>query len=401
MEGDNSMKIGRYCLSLAAFLILGWQPLAQAQSERIDGLKAEIKNIALANLERTDNWPAIRAQLDKLIEELVAESGAVQPEDVTQFGGGSWQQIWSDESNPEPPGFSRVWTQIYQVVTPFGYGYNFGVRKTPGGQEITFILRVKVGMEPDGITAMAEITDAFSRMGRLQANEKLYDLSLAVEAGQAPGVVKREAGRFPNGPIGAKGTFRTVFVDETLKLGYAPNSYTGAPELFVMLRKDGPEALSTQEELRTVPFVDVGRYIGNWYQIARKPTFFEEGCFCSRQQLSARSDGQVGVLNSCNKGQENGPLSIIRGTASVDNPGSNSQLTVDFGLPRPGRYWIVGLDKDYRYAVVSDPGKATLYILSKTPGMDERLYREALSVAAEQLDTKDLIRLDHADCTYP
>jgi hypothetical protein len=229
------MKI-LFTLSCALALLANTQALAGTRAEN---LKAQISELARSNMERTDNWPEIRGQLDALIAELNQEAGSATPEDVIQFGGGSWQQVWSDESNPEPPGFARVWPQIFQVVTPFGYGYNFGVRKAPWGDEITFILRVKVGVE--GTKAIAEITDAFSRPGRLQLGEDLYGLALAIEAGTAPGVEKRESGRFPNGPIGAKGEFQTLFVDHALKVGIAPNSYSGKPELFVMERKAGPQ----------------------------------------------------------------------------------------------------------------------------------------------------------------
>ena len=229
------MKI-LFTLSCAMALFTATHAAAET---RADMLKMQISELAHANMERTDNWPEVRQQLDGLIAELTREAGAATPEDVIEFGGGSWQQVWSDESNPEPPGFARVWPQIFQVVTPFGYGYNFGVRKAPWGDDITFILRVKVGV--DGTKALAEITDAFSRPGRLQPGEDLYSLALAIEAGTAPGVEKRESGRFPNGPIGAKGEFETLFVDHSLKVGIAPNSYSGKPELFVMERKAGPQ----------------------------------------------------------------------------------------------------------------------------------------------------------------
>lgn len=224
-----------FTLGLASAFLLA---LPAQASPRKELLKSQIIELARANMERTDNWAEVRANLERLSQELIKETGATTPEDVANFGGGSWQQIWSDENNPEPPGFTRVWPQIFQVVTPFGYGYNFGVRIAPNGAAITFILRVKVAV--DGTNANVEITDAFSRLGQLQSGEDLYSLALAIEAGAAPGVEKRDLGKFPRGPIGAKGIFQTVFVDDTLKLGIADNTYTGIPEFYVLERKAGP-----------------------------------------------------------------------------------------------------------------------------------------------------------------
>ncbi len=155
------------------------------------------------------------------------------------------------------------------------------------------------------------------------------------------------------------------------------------------------------QALETVPYVDVQQYVGTWYQIARNPLFFENGCVCSQQKLSLKPDGTVGVFNSCNDGTINGPLKIIEGYAVNQDPVSNSKFLVDFNLPNKGDYWIIGLDPQYRYAVVSDPSKLSLYILSKTPELDPVLYQEAVSKAQEQVNTDKLLMTVQQGCTYP
>ncbi len=154
-------------------------------------------------------------------------------------------------------------------------------------------------------------------------------------------------------------------------------------------------------ELETVPYVEVSRYLGNWYQIARNPLPFENGCVCSRQQLTLREDGKVGVYNSCNLGSAGGALSEIRGVAINDEPSSNAKFTVDFGLPNLGKYWVIGLDPEYRYAVVSEPSRRALYILSKTPELAPELYEAALGSAARQIDTSKLSPTSQQGCSYP
>lgn len=158
-------------------------------------------------------------------------------------------------------------------------------------------------------------------------------------------------------------------------------------------------AQQAHAQLRTVPYVEVERYLGTWYQIARNPLIFEGNCICSRQILSL-GQGRVDVYNSCNE-PTTGELREIRGFATNNDPRSNAQFTVDFGLPQKGQYWIIGLDVDYRYAVVSDPSLLSLYILSKTPTLASELYEEAVALAAEQVDVSKLRMTPQTGCAYP
>jgi apolipoprotein D and lipocalin family protein len=153
----------------------------------------------------------------------------------------------------------------------------------------------------------------------------------------------------------------------------------------------------------TVPFVNLDRYVGVWYQIAHVPQFFQGGvCVCARQKLTAGQNGVVGVYNSCNQESVTGRLRDIRGEATNDDPTTNARFTVDFGFPWKGSYWIVGLDADYRYAVVTDKDARTLYILSKTPVLAQELYDEAYAIALKQeLNTADLIMTVQQGCQYP
>ena len=154
-------------------------------------------------------------------------------------------------------------------------------------------------------------------------------------------------------------------------------------------------------EIRTVPHVDLSRYLGNWYEIARNPVVFEQNCFCSLQKLSSAEEGTIKVLNSCNQGSISGPLATISGTATSDDKASNSKLTVDFGLPYKGEYWIIALADDYSYAVVTDSKSYSMYILSKTPTLSDTLYNEALQAASAQVDTSKLEKTVQQGCRYP
>lgn len=154
--------------------------------------------------------------------------------------------------------------------------------------------------------------------------------------------------------------------------------------------------------LQTVPFVDVQKYLGTWYQVSRVVLPFEGDCACAQQTLGLdTSKGVVTVYNSCNDKSPSGRLREIRGFATNDDPQTNSKFTVDFGLPQTGKYWIVALGANYEYAVVSDPDRKSLYILSKTPELDPALYQEALVKASLQLDTSRLVPTIQNGCSYP
>lgn len=157
-----------------------------------------------------------------------------------------------------------------------------------------------------------------------------------------------------------------------------------------------------QDELQTVPYVDPGLYIGRWYQQARNVLPFEpQDCVCAQQTLGIAASGNLSVYNSCNVGAPDGAVREISGEAVNDEPGRNAKFTVDFGLPRKGSYWIIGLDPEYRWAVVSDPARVSLYILSKTPTLEPALYQTAVAEAARQTDTGKLKVTSHVGCQYP
>lgn len=171
---------------------------------------------------------------------------------------------------------------------------------------------------------------------------------------------------------------------------------------FGFAQASAPMTARPASELETVPAIDAGRYVGRWYQQSRNPLPFEPlDCWCALQTLSANADGTVSVFNSCNKDSARGPLLGIIGSATIDNPGFNTKLSVDFGFPKKGQYWIIGVDHDYRWAVVSEPSKASLYILSKTPVLAPELYEAALAAAATQVTLEKLRPTSQENCQYP
>ena len=125
---------------------------------------------------------------------------------------------------------------------------------------------------------------------------------------------------------------------------------------------------------KVVPYVDLKRYIGTWYEIARFTHRFEKGCFASSATYTLLDNGQIEVVNQCRKGSLDGKISSVKGKGWVVDKETNAKLKVSFFWPFAGDYWIIDLGKDYEYAVVSNPDRKYLWILSRTPEMDEKLY---------------------------
>ena len=129
--------------------------------------------------------------------------------------------------------------------------------------------------------------------------------------------------------------------------------------------------------IRPVAAVDVQRYLGDWYQLADLPQWYEAFCLSgTRARYGLNADGTVSVANRCT-----GPFGTTiptNGTARVLDPGTNARLQVSF-LSFAGRpiftgstpnYVIIGLADDYSWAVVGDPSRSSAYLLSRTVTLD-------------------------------
>ena len=135
---------------------------------------------------------------------------------------------------------------------------------------------------------------------------------------------------------------------------------------------------SSPPPLRTVAKVDLSRYLGKWYEIARLPNRFQTGCTGSSALYTLRQDGAIEVVNSC-RNDKDGSLRQVKGRAWTVDPASNARLKVSFFWPFRGDYWIIELGEQYEYAVVAAPDLKYLWILSRSATMSDQLYTELLS----------------------
>ena len=150
--------------------------------------------------------------------------------------------------------------------------------------------------------------------------------------------------------------------------------------------------------LTVVDQVDLTRYQGTWYEIGSFPTWFQDGCHCTTADYSPGVDEPIAVLNSCLLDGPDGELDTADGLARPLDATSNARLEVSFARPFWGDYWIIDLDEEaYAWAVVGNPSRDYLWILSRTPQLDETLVQELLArAAAKGFDVSRLQRTDQS-----
>ncbi len=117
----------------------------------------------------------------------------------------------------------------------------------------------------------------------------------------------------------------------------------------------------------TAPSVDLARYAGQWHEIESFPNPFQRGCSATRAIYTPTADGRIRVQNFCRR---KGHLDSIEGTARVVPGSNNTRLKVRFFWPFEGDYWILDLDRNYRWAAVGTPDRRFLWILSRSPELD-------------------------------
>jgi apolipoprotein D and lipocalin family protein len=152
-----------------------------------------------------------------------------------------------------------------------------------------------------------------------------------------------------------------------------------------------------ESSVKTISTLDVPRYLGTWYEIAKFPNWFQKKCINNTQAVySLRSDGSLKVLNSCRTAD--GEVSLAEGTARQVGASDSPKLEVRFApawlsfLPLVwGDYWVIDLDSQYQVAAVSDPRREYLWVLSRTPQLDKKIYDALLMrLQSQQFDIRKL-----------
>jgi|APCry1669188970_1035186.scaffolds.fasta_scaffold30268_2 apolipoprotein D and lipocalin family protein len=151
------------------------------------------------------------------------------------------------------------------------------------------------------------------------------------------------------------------------------------------------------QAVKTIPSIDVARYLGTWYEIAKFPNWFQRKCLSgTNANYQLKEDGNVKVTNRCKV--EGGEMAQAIGTARQIGGATSPKLEVRFApdwlaiLPFVwGDYWVIDLDPQYQLAAVSDPRREYLWILSRTPKVNQKSYDDLLQrLVAQQFDLTQL-----------
>ena len=151
------------------------------------------------------------------------------------------------------------------------------------------------------------------------------------------------------------------------------------------------------EPLVSIETLDLPRYLGRWYEIAKFPNWFQKKCLGdTRAEYSIKPDGNVQVINRCRL--ESGKTSEAIGTARQVGGQASPKLEVRFApdwlsfIPAVwGDYWVIDLDANYQLVAVSEPRRKYLWVLSRTPQVSSEVYEALLQrLRARGFETRKL-----------
>lgn len=155
----------------------------------------------------------------------------------------------------------------------------------------------------------------------------------------------------------------------------------------------------TLSPLATISALDVPRYMGTWYEIAKYPNRFQKQCIADvSAEYSLQASGRVQVTNRCRT--ENSQMDAAVGETRQIGPATSPKLQVRFApawlswLPMVwGNYWVIDLDTDYQLVAVSEPKREYLWVLSRTPTVSAEAYESLLGrLKSQGFDLTRLVR---------
>jgi apolipoprotein D and lipocalin family protein len=130
--------------------------------------------------------------------------------------------------------------------------------------------------------------------------------------------------------------------------------------------------------LKVVAHLDLNRFQGTWYEIGHNPWFPEKDCFAMIAHYKLSSDRKISVTNACRKNSFYGEISEINGTAWVVDSKNQAKWKVQFIWPFTLDYRVIDLGENYDYAIIGEPDRENLWILSQDPIMDKKLVSKII-----------------------
>lgn len=163
--------------------------------------------------------------------------------------------------------------------------------------------------------------------------------------------------------------------------------------LLLLMFNTGCSSTKDMRRTETVKHLELDKFLGKWYEMARYDHSFERGLSGVTATYSMREDGKIKVLNQGYKGGLNGKLSQAIGKAKIPNPTEEpGKLKVSFFWIFYGDYFVMELDEeDYQWALIGSSSEKYLWILSRTPQLEDGIKNHILKKMKERGYSEDLL----------
>jgi apolipoprotein D and lipocalin family protein len=168
-----------------------------------------------------------------------------------------------------------------------------------------------------------------------------------------------------------------------------------------------PSNEASPAPLEAIASLDVARYMGTWYEVAKYPNWFQKRCIANTSATYAvQPNGMLQVLNRCQK--EDGSMSEALGAAKQVGDANSPKLEVRFApawlsfLPFVwGNYWVIDLDPQYQLAAVSEPSRKYLWVLSRSKTIEPKAYEALLQRLKQKGFNLDAIEISKQTTANP
>ena len=164
------------------------------------------------------------------------------------------------------------------------------------------------------------------------------------------------------------------------------NKYTllGALTMLSLYSLSGCATTTTKPPLKTVDYVDLNRFMGEWYVIGTIPWIVEKNNVGTMDIYAMRPDGRVAITYAFHKKELSAPRKEMHAVGTILDKKSNARWGVQFVWPFQAPYLVIDLAPDYCTTIIGYPSRDLIWIMARTPTLSEPIYQSLLQKAASQ-----------------
>ena len=137
------------------------------------------------------------------------------------------------------------------------------------------------------------------------------------------------------------------------------------------------------QPMQTVDYVDLKRFMGDWYVIANIPTFIEEGAHNAVESYQLEEDGSIATTFTFRDGASDGEMKIYTPRGFIQDKRTNAVWDMQFIWPFKADYRVVYLSEDYKHTIIGRNKRDYVWIMARTPTVEEADYQSMLKVVEE------------------